>query len=330
MVKSIKTYITNYIDPHLHKPLLTSNPHIIIGLSGGPDSVFLLHFLHSLENITLTAAHINHGWRANAKTDEQFCKTLCQTLSIPFISAHANDLELSIKPNGSKEEVGRKLRRHFFNQVQKKYTADYIALAHHQQDQQETFFLRLIRGCSLEGLIGIKPVQGPYIRPLLTTPKEKIINYLTDNKIEYVIDNTNSSDNYLRNRIRNHVIPTLNQTDPRFNQKFQTSLATLDEENRLLQNLAQQAHQQVFATNKKSIFVGDKNAFLALAKPLQKRILIDWLCKQNVPFCPSDGFLQEIIRFLSSDRGGRHQIDATWGIVKKQSKFWIEQTTKSP
>lgn len=314
MFKKIENYLKNHID-------LNSKPHVIVGLSGGPDSVFLLHFLHSLKNhITLTAAHLNHGWRQQADRDERFCKTLCNSLNIPFTSAHANDLTLSLKPSGSKEAMGRKLRRHFFAEVKSQLDADYIALAHHQQDQQETFFLRLIRGCSLEGLTGMRPVCGPYIRPLLATSKHDILQYLHERNISYVIDHTNQSDSYLRNRIRNHVIPALQRVDPRFDHKFDTTLTTLTQENRLIQALTKQAFQDVFTSN-----TGDADKFLALDPILQKRVLIEWLCQEKVPFCPSTAYLEEITRFLAYNHGGAHQISQTWTIKKKQKRFWIKR-----
>jgi len=297
--------------------------HIIVGLSGGPDSVFLLHKLKDIQEaygLTLTAAHLNHEWRPESNDDEKFCKTLCQKLGIPLVCERASNLPLGAKSSGSKEALGRKLRRYFFERLYKELGADYIALAHHQQDQQETFFLRLIRGCSLEGLTGIKPVNGPYIRPLLQVSKQEILHYLHENDIEYCIDKTNESDEHLRNRIRKHVLPMLHQVDDRFDKKFQTTLDALIEENELLQALAKEAREDVFAPR------GDVRKFMVLAVPLQKRVIIEWLCREKVPFTPSTGHLEEIMRFLSSDRGGTHQVGPSWKIVKKQGSFWIEKT----
>ncbi|MBU1007717.1 tRNA lysidine(34) synthetase TilS [Candidatus Dependentiae bacterium] len=299
----------------------TKKTHIIVGLSGGPDSVFLLYILHSLnDHITLTAAHLNHGWRTQASDDVMFCKKLCNSLKIPFVTTHANKLDLSVKPNGSKEAMGRALRRHFFAQVKKEQNADYIALAHHQQDQQETFFLRLIRGCSLEGLTGMSQINDCYIRPLLATSKTQILDYLHKNNITYITDRTNQSDVFLRNRIRNHVIPALQKVDPRFDQKFETTLETLTQENRLLQSMTQQAIQAIFESG-----VGDTKKFLALHPILQKRTIIEWLCNEHVQFNPSTAYLEEITRFLASNRGGTHQINLTWAISKKQNRFRIKR-----
>ena len=322
----IKEFIESRIDPNLKKPFLTDKPHLIVGLSGGPDSVFLLYFLKYLadeKKMTVTAAHLNHGWREGAGDDERFCQQLCDALGIPIVISHAKDLAVTFKANGSQEEVGRKMRRHFFNKVRLETKADYITLAHHQQDQQETFFMRLIRGCSLSGLTGIKPVQDLYVRPLLKTPKEAILQFLDENKIAYQIDPTNLSEKFLRNRIREKIIPELKKCDPRFDQKFEHSLEQLQEEDEFLQKLAQETFETVFDQD----LCVDKKKFEAIETPLQKRLLISWLNKNGVAYTPSTSFLNEIIRFITSNRGGSHQLGQHWSVQKRQGRFWVAKQT---
>src|SRR5438132_9177816 len=152
--------IKNFIVQH---HLIKSGNKIVIGLSGGPDSVFLLYFLASLQqkyNLSLIAAHLNHEWRKEADQEQQDCATLAQNLNIPFVTAKRSELSVPFKQNGSQEEYGRKMRRHFFEKVLHEHNADAIALAHHLQDQEETFFIRLIRGSSLTGLTAMKPKHG--------------------------------------------------------------------------------------------------------------------------------------------------------------------------
>lgn len=312
--------IKNYIKTHI-SPVFTEKPHILVGLSGGPDSVFLLHFLKKLETegtITLSAAHLNHGWRTEANEEELFCKDLCKKLEIPCFAEHAKNLTIDLKPNGSQEEIGRKLRQHFFKKIKKEQNIDYIALAHHQQDQEETFFIRLIRGASLAGLTAIKPFQKEYIRPLLCLSKQEIVDYLEENNLEYKVDQSNESDNFLRNRIRNHVIPALKGVDPRFSQKFETTLKNLEQENLLLEKITESAFESVF-----SELIGNQEVFCSLDSILQKRLVVRWLCTKRVKFIPSSGFLEEIIKFISSERGGIHQVHENWAIKKQQKKFWI-------
>jgi tRNA(Ile)-lysidine synthase len=314
MINDIKKYIKQNIDPQIE------NKKIVVGLSGGPDSVFLLHVLSNYGPISLVAAHLNHGWRQESDHDEIFCKKLCAKLKIPYISKHAKDLKINVDYNGSKEEVGRKLRRHFFEKILQQENADYIALAHHAQDQQETFFLRLVRGCSLAGLTAIKPINQPYIRPLLTTQKKDILSYLNKSNIEFVIDHTNEQEQFLRNRIRKYILPQLEKVDPRFGQKFISSLKTLQEENEFLDKIAKKAYLDIFTNKTANIKI-----FCALPTILQKRLIIEWLCHENVPFSPSNRYLSEIIRFVSHERGGAHQVHKDWKIVKKNAKFWLEK-----
>lgn len=177
--------------------LFKQNDKIIVGLSGGPDSVFLLHFLLHIKNeynLELIAAHLDHQWRDNSNIDAKFCADLCANLNVTFISEKAENLTPSKKFNGSKEEFARNLRRSFFENLLKKFEANSIALAHQKDDQIETFFLRLYRGTSLAGLTGIKIKNENYIRPLLNTNKSEILDMLHANNIKYVIDPTNSCD----------------------------------------------------------------------------------------------------------------------------------------
>jgi len=343
MFQKITKYLQTHIDPELNKKI----PHVLLGLSGGPDSVFLLYFFKHLveqNKITLTAAHLNHGWRKESCDDEEFCKSLCDKLHIPLVIEHAKNLThntgVKVAHAGSLEEMGRKLRQKFFSQARLALQADCIALAHHKQDQLETFFIRLIRGTSLDGLTAIKPVQMIqsclYIRPLLLISKKDILEYLHKNNILYVCDSTNNSNDFLRNRIRHQVIPALQNIDPRFEQKFETTLKNLTHENEFLQDLSQQAFKNTFVFHKNSglnpptaCFIGNKSSFKELAKPLQKRVVIDWLKRENAHFIPSNGLLEEIIRFVCSERGGSHQITSYWQIKKQQKKFWIEKTGKN-
>jgi len=302
---------------------------IVVGLSGGSDSVFLLHFFVALKEelrLKITAAHLNHGWRESAICDEKFCAKLCEKLGVPFVCKHGKDFENRFSFNGSKEEIGRKMRRAFFSETKDEIGADYVALAHHKQDQQETFFMRLARGCGLSGLTGMKRLNGFYLRPLLTIDKKEILEFLSKNKIEYCVDETNFSDAYLRNRIRKQLIPSLEKIDNRFSKKLQSSLETLAEEGEILREVTRDYFCRIFSKkDSDKRWVGCKKTFLTTSSPIQKKIIIEWLCEEQVKFSPSRSHVEEILRFLISPRGGEHEMHSTWSIVKKGKEFWIEQ-----
>jgi tRNA(Ile)-lysidine synthase len=306
--------------------IITNKPTILLGLSGGPDSIFLFHFLkqlHTENKIELFCAHLDHGWRKTAIQDAQFCKQLCHTHNITCIITHANELPVNFKFNGSKEELGRKLRRYFFEKMAQKYNANYIALAHHQQDQQETFFFRIIRGTSLNGLSCMKLVDNKYLRPLLYISKEEILRYLKINNITYLTDHTNQSDDFLRNRIRKYVIPAIQKCDSRFNKKLESSINNLQQENVFLQTLTNQLFDTIFI-KKNNHFVGNVTNFLQLDLVMQKRLLITWLIKEKISFKASHGYLNELLKFLKSKQGGSHKIGSLSVLYKKQKQFWLE------
>jgi tRNA(Ile)-lysidine synthase len=303
---------------------------IVVGLSGGPDSVFLLHVLNCLHKqdfpIKIIATHLDHQWRSESWCDVEFCSELCKKMGVEFVARKAQELNLDFKYNGSAEELGRKMRRFLFGQVLNEKQADFIALAHHLQDQQETFFLRLLRGTSLSGLCCMQEIDGHYIRPLLGVSKKEITEYLDSNQIKYLIDSTNICQNYLRNRIRLNVIPALELCDSRFNSKFQSTLEQLKLEDDFLKSLAMQAFSDIF---KQASYLkdrqGDLKKFKLLHPVLARRVILHWLIQEKLAFNLSTNYLEEIIKFLSSERGGCHSVGNKWKICKKSNCFWIER-----
>ncbi len=294
--------------------LISPESTIIIGLSGGPDSVFLLYFLNSLAsklNLSLIAAHLNHEWRDDAWQDELFCKNLCKELGVKFVSKKASEIELQKKYNGSKEELGRILRRAFFEKLKKDYSAQLIALAHHKDDQIETFFIRLIRGATISGLSSIRAKQGDYIRPLLQITKYEIINYLEDNNIKYLTDPTNVSNIFLRNRIRNILIPALNSCDKRAENGVFKTVCSLQKTENFIEKYGQSEFNKIFEANKL-----DLKKLFSLDDFIQERVIIIWLLHEKVPFVPTEAFFKEIKKFLLSVKSQKHSLHTNWYIHK--------------
>jgi len=324
IIKSIEYYFIKH-------SLIKHYNTIVIGLSGGPDSVFLLHVLKSLQekyNLTLIAAHLNHEWRPEADTEEGLCRILAQKLHIPFVSAKLSSLlSITKKYRGSKEEYARNMRRHFLEQVLREHNAHSIALGHHAQDQQETFFIRLIRGTSLAGLTCMQPRHGLYIRPLLETNKADILQWLKEHNIAYAIDLSNESDNYLRNRIRKSVIPALIECDERWNNNFLTTINRLKEDDALLNDIATSTLSTLII-KKDNEEVFDIKKFSVVHSSLYHRIIMLWLIRNNLQFSVTQAFLDEIIRFLLHERGGKHAIHEEWVLVKKQGLVRIEKIRK--
>lgn len=191
--------------------MLENCDRIVVGLSGGADSVCLLSVLNSLKaeyGFSLVAAHINHGIRgAEAQRDEESCKRLCESLKVPLEILHADIPTLSKQQGIGEEECGRIVRYDFFRSLAGK--RGKIATAHNLNDNAETLLLNLVRGAGSKGACGIPPVRDNIIRPLIETDRKSIEKYCEENELKYVTDSTNLECEYSRNKIRIKVLPTL-------------------------------------------------------------------------------------------------------------------------
>lgn len=304
-----------------------SDSKIIVGLSGGADSVFLLNLLYREKdnlNLEIVAAHLNHEWRESAIVDEEFSIALCDHLKIPIIVKRASDLDFVPKERGSKEDVARQLRRYFFESVAKENGAKFVLLAHHLDDQEENFFIRIIRGSSVAGLAGIKRIEGIYFRPLLEISKKEILDILNQNHISYINDPTNDSVDYLRNKIRKNVIPALRETDERFDQNFLKTVTKIQVANNFIEKIATETLSNI--SSEKGLEI---KQLLACDPFIQDQVIVKWLIQNRVPFTPSDSFIKEVKKFLFSKEGGSHTFDK-WKIIKEKNIAIIDISSSKP
>lgn len=314
------------ISPEQIIPFLIPDSTIIIGFSGGPDSVCLLHLLAQLKeqmNLKLIAAHLDHGWRKESQTDTIWCQDFCEKLKIEFISSTPSNLDFQPKYNGSKEDLGRKLRRYFFENLASEHNAQTIALAHHADDQIETFFIRLLRGSSLTGLSCMRMQDGLYLRPLLTFHKSDILNYLKKHKLDYLTDSTNSEKSFLRNRIRLDLLPVLNTIDTR----WQTTIPNCIKQLQLADEFITIQHSKIMNEITKADDNNQINIqqFLELDQIIQHKILLSILITKKVTFTPSTSLFHEIVRFLKNNQNNSHILFEKYKILKKQGYFCLVQ-----
>ncbi len=317
--------ITSFIEKH---NLIKNDNTIIIGFSGGPDSLFLLHLLvqlRSIKHLKLITAHLDHEWRETSRDEVAFCQTIAGKLNVPFVTARISELAFDKKPSGSQEELGRRARRFFLETVRDKHNANSIALAHHLDDQEETFFIRLIRGSTIAGLACMKPRNDYYVRPLLEIRKYDILTYLENNGITYITDPSNISESHLRTRIRKHVIPALRQSDNRFDANFQRTLHHIQEADSFINIITKEIFSQT-ATLYENTWHINLTAFFKLHPFLQRRIIMHWLITDNVLFVPTESFLDEILRFLKQPGSKEHIIHIAWSIVKSKGSVYIKHT----
>ena len=201
----------------------------IVALSGGADSVSLLFVLKHLEHelgIGVEAAHCNFHLRgAESVRDEEFCKQLCERLSVPLHLIHFDTQAYADLHRVSIEMAARDLRYGYFENLRRDIEAQDICVAHHRDDSVETVLLNLVRGTGLRGLRGIQPRNGNIIRPLLSLSREDIVQYLDALGESYVTDSTNLHNDVKRNKIRLDVMPLLRELNPSVSQSiFESSL----------------------------------------------------------------------------------------------------------
>ncbi len=268
--KLVKSAIEKYDMP-------SADTHILVGFSGGSDSVCLLSVLKEL-GYKLTACHLNHNMRDTAMRDMLFCESFCRERDIPFI---AKTLD---KDSVKSEADARNARYSFFEETMKENNIGVLATAHNKNDSAETVLLNLIRGASLDGLSGILPKNGKIIRPLILTPKSLVLEYIKAKNLEYVTDETNLTDIYTRNKIRNKIIPLLeSEFNPRLTESLAENAELISCDRDYLNSVAKDAYYEI--KNENGVLA---ERLILLPKAISGRVLqIMWQYEtksgQNLP-----------------------------------------------
>lgn len=218
---------------------------LLLAISGGIDSMVLLHLFHKLE-FDITVAHCNFSLRnEESDADEDFVRTTCEALKISFYiqrfdtKQFASDYKLSI------QLAARKLRYDWFSELLSEQKLDYVLTAHHLDDEIETFLINFTRGTGLEGLTGIPAKNENVIRPLLKFSREQIEVFAKENNIKWKEDSSNSSNKYLRNKLRHDVVPILKELNPSFMNSFQNTLDNLKQSQSLVDDASRIVYRKV-------------------------------------------------------------------------------------
>ncbi len=267
VLKTIETY-----------NLIEKNDKIVIGVSGGPDSICLLHVLYGLKEklgIEIVVAHVNHMLRDVADLETEYVQSFCKKLGIECYVKKADILEISKTQKKGTEEVGRQVRYDFFDEVAKKTNSTKIATAHNSNDRAETVILNILRGSGLSGLKGIEPIRdNKYIRPLINTDRQDIENYCNDNKLEPKYDKTNNENIYTRNKVRNTVIPYIKKEfNPNIIKTINRLSSLATEENEYLQAITKQEFENLLIEKTENIIL-DLHKFNSLNLVIKRRLIL--------------------------------------------------------
>lgn len=266
-MKKIEDKILSVIEKHR---MLSCGDTVVVAVSGGADSMCLLHFFNKFSSkmqLNIICAHVNHSIRGpEADFDEEYVRKFCEENKINAVFARYNVPEIAKENGESEEQCGRRLRYEFFSSI-----ADNakIATAHNLNDSAETFIFNFTRGTGLKGLTGIPPVRDNIIRPLSECTREEIEMYLSDEGVSYVTDSTNLSDEYTRNKIRHNILPVLNEINPGFFSVFSNCISVLSDSERYIEEKTAEAF---IKTEKNTKFSVDE--IVLLDKVLKDRLII--------------------------------------------------------
>jgi len=239
--------------------LLEKGDRLIVGVSGGMDSMVLLYLLNAYRqefDLSLVVAHINHGLRpGESEKEAELVQKESERLGLAFEYGQFNVKEFQRAGGLSLQDAGRRIRFHFFKSLLSKYDAQKIALGHHADDQVETVLLRLMRGSGLKGLKGMLPIrEGRVIRPLLEVGREEIESFARERGISCLLDSSNLEKDYLRNRLRINLIPMIEREyQPSFKAVIMRASAILREENDYLEGGAEEAYQKIVQEGKDAV-----------------------------------------------------------------------------
>lgn len=321
MLDEIKKTIKEY-------KLINYGDKIVIGVSGGPDSVCLLHILHSLKKefgLKLIVAHVNYKSRGkDSDRDEKHVSKLAQKFGLKIYIKR-----LPITKCGKKENIEekfRKIRYDFFEKILKKEKADKIAVAHTKDDQVETIIMFFLRGAGLRGLSGMEILRDRIIRPLLLTSRADILKYLKQHKLKYRKDVTNEDVTFTRNKIRHKLIPYLeSEFNPNLKNTLTLAARAIRDDYDLLVALANKKAKKLIWHQKEQLKI-DLKKFQALRPALKRKVLTQALkfFKKSISFA----FLEEILKMIEKSRiGAQKQVN---GLKILKKRHFIEIGKSKP
>lgn len=294
--------------------LIKNEDKIVIGVSGGPDSIALLDVLIKLQSkidFHITVAHVNHMIRQDAIDDQRYVEQYCRNKNIPCFVKQEKVEKLAKQEKIGTEEAGRNLRYNFFNEVLEKTNSNKIATAHTKNDNAETVLMNILRGTGTSGLKGIKAKRNnKYIRPLIECERKEIEEYCSENNLEPRIDKTNMENIYTRNKVRNLLIPYIQKEfNPNIIETIDRLSKIANDENEYLELQTIKEYEKIKQEESKDQIILDLKEFNNLDLVIKNRIVLYTI---NRLFGSSSGIekihLQDIVKLCSNNIGNKFLI----------------------
>lgn len=304
----------------------------LIAVSGGVDSVVLLHLLHNLSNrfnLKLGVAHYNHQIRgAEADKDEKFVRNIATTFGLPFYRESMPLLDSQSRE--SWEAYARRQRYAFLEKIRQDEKFDWIATAHHADDQTETILLRVIQGSGVEGLQGIREQVGAIIRPLLTFSKEQILLYSKEKDIKFKEDVTNRFLNHPRNYLRHQVIPLLQKLNPGLNKSIRRLTQNMEEMEDFTRTVISWCRSAVVEDQNSECIKLDKDLLASYPIYLQKRIIFNITAVENKVINMRHYVWQNLEQFLEkSTTGDTFFLPHGWTLLRDRKNYLLKRLKES-
>lgn len=263
--------------------LIENGDRLVLGVSGGPDSICMLNILNDIRNdkklhiqFDIIVAHVNHLIREEAKDDENFVKNFCEKIGVQFYSKSIDIQKIANNNKIGTEEAGRNARYEFFDEILEKTNSNKIAIAHNKNDKVETMIMNVLRGSGIAGLRGIEPIKNnKYIRPLIECERFEIEQYCEEKQIDARIDRTNFENIYTRNKIRNVIIPFIKEEfNPNIIQTMDRLSQLIKEEDEYLDKVVREKYNELIIEENSKEFVMKLKEFNRQEKVIKSRILL--------------------------------------------------------
>lgn len=308
---------TEFLQYITQKDLCNKSNNILIGLSGGIDSVCMFH-LFRLSGFQISIAHCNFQLRGDESDgDNQFVENLAKEFDIPLFTIRFNTKEVAKSQGISIQMAARDLRYEWFEELRNKYNYDYVAIAHNSDDVIETFLINLSRGSGIRGFTGIKPKSGNIIRPLLFASRKKINAFIIENNLKYREDSSNSSVKYSRNLIRHEIIPLFEKVNSRFRDTMIENIARLQDTEKI--------YNQAIAKDIQSIkWDKGQKIFISIDKLKKLNSITTYLHEILNHFGFSNTQVHDIANSLDST-SGKQFFTLTHRLIKDRNELIVEE-----